>query len=132
MFLARYIYGLVHSEESIKQMRVKDKKVYIRLPDEKLSIFLDRLRRFFKDRIQRVILFGSRARGDFVEESDYDFILVFDEVTQDVKDRLGELCLEMLLEHGMVISDFALTEGDLQRRRYEPFIMNATKEGIVL
>lgn len=100
--------------------------------DERLSIFLDKLRRHFKNHIQRVILFGSRARGDFSEESDYDFILVFDEMTRDIQDKLGELCLEMLLEHSMVISDFALTEEDLQRRRYEPFIMNVRKEGIVL
>lgn len=100
--------------------------------DEKLSIFLDKLQRLFKDHIQRAILFGSRARDDSDKESDYDLILVFDEVTPDIQAKLDELCLDMLLEHGMVISDFALTEEDLQRRRYEPFIMNAKKEGIVL
>jgi predicted nucleotidyltransferase len=32
--------------------------------------------------LEKVILFGSRARGDFIEESDYDILII-------VKDRLN-------------------------------------------
>lgn len=30
------------------------------------------------DKLQRVVLFGSRARGDFHEDSDYDFVIIAD------------------------------------------------------
>jgi predicted nucleotidyltransferase len=103
-----------------------------RIQDKKLKIFIEQLRKRFGQNLKRIILFGSRARGDHTDESDYDFILVFDEVTPEVKEGLDALCLKMLLEHEMVITDFAFTEKDLERKRYEPFIMNAKREGMFL
>ncbi|KPJ64770.1 hypothetical protein AMJ44_12140 [candidate division WOR-1 bacterium DG_54_3] len=100
--------------------------------DKNLKIFIDQLRKHFGRNLKKIILFGSRARGDYTDDSDYDFILIFDEVTPQIKNKLDGLCLEMLLEHEMVISDFALTEEDLERKRYEPFIMNAKREGVLL
>jgi predicted nucleotidyltransferase len=103
-----------------------------RIQDKKLKNFIDQLRKRFGRNLKKIILFGSRARGDHTDESDYDFILIFEEVSPEVKDKLDDLCLKMLLEHDMVITDFAFTEKDLERKRYEPFIMNAKREGMFL
>ena len=43
-------------------------------PDEKIKDFISRVRKKYK--IDKAILFGSRARGDHFVHSDYDVILV--------------------------------------------------------
>lgn len=105
---------------------------YLKIKDRTLELFLNKAKSTFENHLKKILLFGSRARGDYDKESDYDFILIFDKVTPEIEEKLEELTVEMLLEYGMVISDFAFTEGDLERKKYEPFIMNAKKEGVML
>ena len=52
-----------------------------------LQRFRASLTEMYGDRLERVVLFGSRARGDADEESDYD-IAVF---LRSMSDRIGEL-----------------------------------------
>lgn len=108
------------------------KKNYQNDKDKNLQLFLEKVRQKFGSRLKKVILFGSRARGENDEQSDYDFLFIFDKVTPQIKDFLSELATQMLLDYGMVITDLAFTEEDLGKREYEPFIINAKKEGILL
>ena len=55
--------------------------------DPVLKRFRDALDALYGDRIERVVLFGSRARGDAHEDSDYD-IAVF---LKDLTDRWQEI-----------------------------------------
>ncbi|MEO0115165.1 MAG: nucleotidyltransferase domain-containing protein [candidate division WOR-3 bacterium] len=100
--------------------------------DRKIKIYLNELKKVFGKELKKAILFGSRARGDNSADSDYDFCLIFDKVTPKVKKTLDNLSVEMLLKYGMIITDFALTERDLERKRFNPLIMNIQKEGIPL
>jgi len=49
--------------------KIKDKRI-----DKRIKDFIKRIKR--KYRIEKVILFGSRARGDYLKNSDYDLIIV--------------------------------------------------------
>ena len=100
--------------------------------DKNLERFVKKLKEEFKDHIKEIILFGSRGRGDYTDESDYDFILIFDEVTDELKERIDSLIIDTMLDYGMVITDFVFTREELEKRRYEPFVINARREGIVL
>ena len=57
---------------------------------------------------QRIILFGSRARGEETEESDFDFIVVKDRVVS----RRAEIVrlLEVLEPHGIPADVFVASE----------------------
>jgi predicted nucleotidyltransferase len=57
------------------------------LDDPILRRFRAALNELYGDRIERVVLFGSRARGDAQEDSDYD-IAVF---LRDLDDRWREV-----------------------------------------
>ncbi len=45
-----------------------------KIKDRIVLRFVKKLRKKF--RIEKIILFGSRATGDYLKESDYDFIIV--------------------------------------------------------
>lgn len=100
--------------------------------DELIDKFIDILRRNLGRYLQEIILFGSRARGDYSEESDYDFIIIFNRITPEIEKVLDDICAQMLYEYGMVITSFAVTKEDLKLREFEPFIINALKEGVVV
>jgi predicted nucleotidyltransferase len=102
-----------------------------RIQDKKLKIFIDQLRKHFGRNLKKIILFGSRARGDHSEESDYDLILIFEKVTPEMKKYVDEMEDEMLFSQGALFSTFLFTPEELEEREFEPFIMNATKEGLV-
>jgi len=100
--------------------------------DQVLNLYLKKLRNTFGEHLKQVILFGSRARGQATKESDYDFILIFDEVTPQTNECLDELASQLLLQFGAVITDFAFSEDELARMRFEPFLINARREGLSL
>jgi predicted nucleotidyltransferase len=74
--------------------------------DPVLSRFRTALAETYGDRLERVVLFGSRARGDFRADSDYDvavFIRDFDGWLDEVI-RLADLGTDILMDTGAVIS----------------------------
>lgn len=76
------------------------------------------------------ILFGSRARGDATEESDYDLLLIYDEVTPAVQQAIDALWTEYLLEHCAVMSVHLVCHEEMRVMRHEPFVINARREGV--
>lgn len=100
--------------------------------EETLVQVAKELRHHFPSRLKQVLLFGSQARGEASQDSDYDCVLVFDCVTPAIKTELERLAGDYLVQHGLVLSCIPLSETDLERLRYEPFLINAKKEGLTL
>ena len=100
--------------------------------DEQLAAFLAALRRRFGRRMRRATLFGSRARGEAAPDSDYDLLIVLDRVTAADREAVVRLEAEQLLDRGAVFSTFLLSPDGLRRRRGEPFLINAQREGVAL
>ena len=59
--------------------------------DPRLKETANLLRVQFTNRLKRILFFGSRARGDASPESDFDCLLIFDNVTPEIKQQLDEL-----------------------------------------
>ncbi len=100
------------------------------MTDPILALFRSRLDALYGDRIARVVLFGSRARGDARPDSDYD-VAVF---LRGMKDRWAEfhrivpIETELLFEHGAVVQALPYEE----RRYYErsSLMRDIREEGI--
>lgn len=75
--------------------------------------YLNRLRKICGNRVLRVILFGSKARGDSGPESDIDLFVVLQGKLDGLKRTLIDLSYEISLNHGVVLSDLVVDE-----RRY--------------
>ena len=80
--------------------------------------------------LEAAILFGSRARGDFDADSDYDLLLVFDKVNSNVKESVDNLSVRLLLlSPPIVIGPLIKAKGD---RISEPLAREILRDGIVL
>jgi len=88
-----------------------------------------------KDPNAEAYLFGSRARGDFRADSDWDILILIDDVkvTNDIEDKFRDDLYELELESGQVISTFIYTK-DYWRSTliYSPLYKNVSREGIRL
>jgi hypothetical protein len=100
--------------------------------DSNLELFKERLQEKLGDNLIRIILFGSRARGDNDEYSDYDCLVIVKENDKSVKETILDIEADILYEKDAVFSAFAYTEEELSLRKFMPFIINVTREGIAL
>jgi len=102
------------------------------ITDELINLFADTLRKLLGSRLKQIILFGSRARGDFSPDSDYDLLIVVDEVTPDIKEMINEVSSDFLYEYDRVFATIPVAENMFKTSIYNPLYMNVQREGINL
>ena len=105
------------------------------MTDPKLDAILRTLRqelaKALGSQLERVVLYGSRARGDARPDSDIDVLIVVKgEVDYpDLMERTSEIVASLSLEHDVVISRTFAAQA-----RYEaaqsPFFINVRREGV--
>lgn len=77
-----------------------------------------------------VILFGSRARGDYRPDSDWDFLLLLEQpLTPDLKGFILDQLYELELQTDSVISTIIHTKTEWKRRAVTPIYQIIKKEG---
>lgn len=97
-----------------------------------LDLFLQQMRQRLGDHLRQVVLFGSRARGDFDPDSDYDCLAIVDEVSPAVKNEISEVIGELLYNHDAIFSIFPIAEEKYQQQTFDPFLINVRREGIMI
>ena len=85
----------------------------------------------FNGRVTKMVLFGSRARGDMHEESDWDIaVFLIDDPTMDDRHRLSDLGTDLMIDTGQVIQSLAFPS---RRDAEDSYLMRAIRsDGIVL
>src|SRR5437016_12982611 len=90
----------------------------IRIDDPILKRFRAELDALYGDRIERVVLFGSRARGDARDDSDYDVAVFLRDLIDYWReaDRIVELETDILYDTGAVINALPFPAGAYEQR----------------
>ena len=105
-----------------------------------LSIIMDKVvqtvRDVLGDRLDKVILYGSYARGDHDDDSDVDIMVLADISVEDAN-RLDmdmtRFTSRLGLENDIVISLFVKDCGTFNKYLHiEPFYQNVLNEGVIL
>lgn len=104
--------------------------------DARLHDILKEFRRgveaIFGERLAKVVLFGSQARGDAREDSDVDVLVVLrGERTEEEADDVAAIESDLCLQYGVVISVVYLPLDQLPLRR-TGLLRNIEREGVPL
>jgi len=100
--------------------------------DPILVKFRKALQEVYGPRIERVVLFGSRARGAATAESDYDVAVFLHDLTDrsgEVR-RLAEIQVQMMDETGVFIDVMPFAAGSWAERT--PLMHEIRREGLDL
>jgi len=83
----------------------------------------------------KVILYGSRARGDNRSDSDIDILILLDKkkITREDEKRVKYPLYDIKFETGMIVSALVLAKSDWEsKHKITPFYDNVSREGFEL
>ena len=96
--------------------------------------FRDWLLQTMPGQVERLILFGSKARDDAHPHSDVDVLVVVKEITREQDDRVADYMGNALVEKGVNLAAIVLRSKNLQEQIEigTPFVRNIAQDGIPL
>ena len=101
-----------------------------------VSQFSRELKRMLGERLVRVVLYGSYARGDFRPDSDVDIMILVDMSDLELKaygQQLSYMTYDFNMDHDLDIKPIAKSEAHFNKWIVNyPFYSNIHKEGVVL
>lgn len=83
-------------------------------------------------RVRRIVLFGSRARGDSRNDSDYDVVVVVDRRSPEVREALLAIEVDILDRHGSLVACLLRDEREWAASQGLPIGLNVAREGVAL
>lgn len=89
---------------------------------------------FLGDRMTKLVLYGSRARGDYNENSDIDVAIIIRGLTRELKNQILDKVAEIEFEYLTPLSTLVLSEEDFEllKKRERRIALDIEREGIPL
>jgi uncharacterized protein len=91
------------------------------------------LEKLYNERLARVVLFGSQARGDAQPDSDIDILVVLKGQVRDGEEisRTSQITADLSLANDVVISCVFVSDKQFAIEN-SPLLLNVRKEGVAL
>lgn len=80
-----------------------------------LNEFVKRIKKDYGDKIEKIILFGSYARGEAKEGSDIDVLIITKDEDFRVRKKIVGIAFDLLLETMEYISPKVISRGDYEK-----------------
>ncbi|MBN1328169.1 MAG: nucleotidyltransferase domain-containing protein [Candidatus Heimdallarchaeota archaeon] len=105
--------------------------------DKQLKEIMKRIKNYlietYDEKITRVIIYGSKARGEATKDSDVDVLVVVEDTVNCsiVRKSLSDLLWEILMTEGELVSVIVIPES-LYNNYNSAFLINVREEGIIV
>ena len=100
--------------------------------------FIENVNKILENRVKKIILYGSYARGDYNNSSDIDIMILTDLQDEELiqyRDKVWDFAYDVEWENNFDITLSPLVK-NIDRFNYwlnaMPFYMNVQKEGVIL
>jgi predicted nucleotidyltransferase len=127
-----FSFQIIHGLRALRGIRTRPIRTVpgAAIDDKVLRRFRVAVNELYGDRIERVVLFGSRARGDAHEESDYDIAVFLKDLTDRWREfhRLADLRTDILADTGVFIEARPFRAGAYRERT--PLMHEIRREGV--
>lgn len=94
----------------------------------------EELIKLFGEKIERIILYGSYAHGDFNLESNVDIMILLNYEQKEITERrkeISRIASRIGLKNDITVSLLARNFADYENQmKYQPFYQNIEKEGM--
>lgn len=99
-----------------------------------IESFVNELKEKLGDEILSIRLFGSKARGDFQEESDIDIFILVKEKKGKLRDKISDIAAEYFFEYNVPLAPvvYSLFEYEQNKKLSSFFFEQVEKQGISL
>ena len=84
------------------------------------------------NRVKQIVLFGSQARCDARQGSDFDFLVVVDRRTRDAREAVLDDGVQMLNEYDQLFAALLYSEEEWRECSRFPIGWNIQNEGIAV
>jgi predicted nucleotidyltransferase len=101
-------------------------------PDTVALEFARLVRSRLGERVRKIILFGSRARGEARPDSDYDVVVIVDQRTPDLREAILEIEVDLMDRHGSLVACLLRDERQWAASQRQPIGLNVAREGVPL
>lgn len=109
-------------------LKIKEKKAI----EEYKNILI----KLFDDKLDSIILFGSKARGDDRKDSDIDLMIIRNDNPKNAYDRIWQKTIEhsgeLTLKYGNIDISPRVEVKHFFNTVYSPFFEQVKKEGVIL
>lgn len=100
--------------------------------DAVLEVFKYQVEKSLRNNLIKIILFGSRARGDFQEWSDYDFAIIVDNKDTETENKIDNISCNLFYKYNKLIGSIVWDKKEWEIKQKYPIGINIVKDGITL
>ena len=99
-----------------------------------VQAFIHRIQQVYGDKIQEIILFGSKAREDSQPDSDIDILVIVAEESWALRDDMSLIAAQESLAHDVLLGPRVIGKERWTQMARDQFTLyqNVAREGLVL